>query len=429
MSMRARTTIAVRDVALVALGALAVTLAVYWPALGYYLANDDFGWLANGRDFSWTRLVSMTGRDHFYRPLVEIYFASLLRVCGMNAACLHGFSLLLHAINIFLVWRLARAWIPGPAAPVLAALVFAVMPVHSEPVMWVAAVTELLPTLFSLATVLAFLKFLRGGGPPAYVGSIVAFVCALAVHESTVMVVPILMLCAAMERPGRTRESAVLFVPFLALLAGYLWIEYLINMKSYLIREGHYRFGLHAIPNIAQYLVLFYVGRRGLSWLVLNCAALVAALIFGRRDIRFAAAWILLTLLPFSFFTWGVSLRYAYLPAVGFALLVAAVLRLAYEWMHPRWRRTAASVVTIVAVAFVLRFAAFARKSVVEYAVPGTAYARYLSDIRRLHPQPARDATITVPAPRDRWIEPPYIEEMLRLEYGNPGLKVVFEEP
>jgi hypothetical protein len=425
--MRAGTTVAGREVALVALGALAVTLAVYWPALGYYLNNDDFGWLANGRDFSWARLVSMAGRDHFYRPLVEMYFASLLRTCGMNAVCLHAFSLLLHAINVFLVWMLARAWIPGRAAPVLAALVFAVMPVHSEPVMWVAAVTELLPTLFSLATVLAFLAFLRGGGPAAYVGSVAALVCALGVHESTVMVVPILMLCTVMERPGRTRDSAVLFVPFLALLAGYLWLEYLINMKSYLIREGHYRFGLHAIPNIAQYFVLFYVGRRGLPWLVLNCAALVTALVVGRRDIRFAAAWILLTLLPFSFFTWGVSLRYAYLPAVGFALLVAGALRLAYEWMYPRWYRAAAWVVTLVAVVMVLRFTAFARKSVVEYAVPGTAYARYLSDIRRLHPQPAQDATITVPAPRDRWIEPQYIEEMLRLEYGNPGLRVVIE--
>jgi hypothetical protein len=293
--------------------------------------------------------------------------------------------------------------------------------------MWVAAVTELLPTLFSLATVLAFLAFLRGGGPVAYAGTIVAFACALGVHESTVMVVPLLMLCTAMERPGRARDSAVLFVPFLALLVGYLWIEYLINMKSYLIREGHYRFGLHAIPNIAQYFVLFYVGRRGLPWLVLNCAVLLAALIFGRRDIRFAAAWIFLTLLPFSFFTWGVSLRYAYLPAVGFALLVAGALRLAYEWMLPRWHRAAAWAVTIVAVAVVVRFASFARKSVVEYAVPGTAYAHYLSEIKRLHPRPEWGATIAVPAPRDRWIEPMYIEEMLRLEYGNPGLKVVLE--
>jgi hypothetical protein len=115
------------------------------------------------------------------------------------------------------------------------------------------------------------------------------------------------------------------------------------------------------------------------------------------------------------------------LPAVGFALLVAGALRLAYEWMHPRGHRAAAWGVTVVAVAMVLRFTAFARKSVVEYAVPGTAYARYLSDIRRLHPQPAQDATIAVPVPRDRWIEPQYIEEMLRLEYGNPGLRVRFE--
>jgi hypothetical protein len=411
-----------------ALGAIAITFAVYWPALGYYLVNDDFGWLANGRDFSWLRLVSMAGRDHFYRPVVEIYFGSLFRLCGMNTVCLHAFSLLLHATNVFLVWLLGRAWVPGRAAPILAAVIFAVLPGHGEAVMWVAAVTELLPTLFSLATVLSFLAYLRGAGRPAYIGSVVAFACALGVHESTVMLVPILMLCTLMERRQRARESAVLFLPFVVLLAGYLWIEYIINMKSYLIREGHYRFGLHAIPNIAQYLVLFYIGRRGLFWLVLNCVGLIAALVFGRRDIRFAAAWIILMLLPFSFFTWGVSFRYAYLPAVGFALLVAGLVQLLHESLYLRWRAAATWMLAVIATAGVLRFAVFTHKGVVGYADLGTAYARYLSEVRARYPQLARDATVIVPAPHDRWIDRRYIEELLRLEYDNPGLRVRFED-
>ena len=137
----------------------------------------------------------------------------------------------------------------GRAALVLAALVFAVMPVHSSRRVG-GGVTELLPTLPSLATVLAFPSSPCGGGP-RQVGSIVAFVCALGVHESTVMVVPILMLCTALERPGRTRESAVLFVPFLALLAGYLWLEYLINMKSYLIRRATTGLGCMRFPHRA----------------------------------------------------------------------------------------------------------------------------------------------------------------------------------
>ena len=36
----------------------------------------------------------------------------------------------------------------------------------------------------------------------------------------------------------------------------------------------------------------------------------------------FATAWLLLAILPFSFFTWGNTSRYAYMPAVGMALLI-----------------------------------------------------------------------------------------------------------
>jgi hypothetical protein len=36
-------------VALVSLGAALITLAMYRPALRYYLVNDDFHWLAGAR--------------------------------------------------------------------------------------------------------------------------------------------------------------------------------------------------------------------------------------------------------------------------------------------------------------------------------------------------------------------------------------------
>lgn len=420
-----------REAALVALGAAVLTAAIYGPALRYYLVNDDFHWLAGARDFTWKRLFTIEGRDHFYRPLVDLYFAAAFRTCGIDAVCLHALNLVLHTVNVVLVWMLARA--PslsrgGRAAPLLAALLFAVQPSHTEAVMWVAAVTELLPTMFFLATVLVFLEFLRGRGRAAYVASVVTFAAALAVHESAAMLLPLLWVCARMEGAGRARATAALFAPFAVLLAGYLWVEYDINSRSYLIRDGHYALGLHALPNMARYLVLFYVGRRDVVSLVLSAVGLAAALVLGRGGIRFAAVWIAMTLLPFAFFTWGVSFRYAYLPAVGFALLLAALLSAMHESLRKRWPAPATWAVAAIAAGVVFRFAVFAQKSVVGYEPLGTAYERYLDRARDLYPELPASRVLVLPDPRNPLVERVYVKEMLRLEYRAPTLEVTFRD-
>jgi hypothetical protein len=205
-------------------------------------------------------------------------------------------------------------------------------------------------------------------------------------------------------------------------------VEYDINSRSYLIRDGHYALGLHALPNMARYLVLFYVGRRDIVSLVLSAIGLAAALVLGRGGIRFAAVWIVMTLLPFSFFTWGVSFRYAYLPAVGFALLLAALLSALHGWLRGRRPALARWAVAVIAVLVVSRFTVFARKSVIGYEPLGTAYERYLDRVRKAYPALPPSRVLVVPQPRDPLVERVYVKEMLRLEYGVPNLEVTFRD-
>ena len=94
------------------------------------------------------------------------------------------------------------------------------------------------------------------------------------------------------------------------------------NSRSYLVEEGHYRFGLHAIPNLLGYVVTLYAGKRNLQSFVIVALALAALLLKGTPRVIFATAWLVLVLVPFSFFTWSNTSRYAYMPAVGMALLI-----------------------------------------------------------------------------------------------------------
>ena len=81
-------------------------LYVTYGTLGAYLARDDFQWLNDARDLGVMRSFIVTGRAHFYRPVVELWWDATFRVCGTSPVCYHSFELLLHVINSVLVLHL-----------------------------------------------------------------------------------------------------------------------------------------------------------------------------------------------------------------------------------------------------------------------------------------------------------------------------------
>src|SRR5579871_3783873 len=152
---------------------LAVILCYANMLTNSFVYDDDQQILQNPYIKSWHYLpqifgstvwsfVGQAGASNYYRPLMTFSFLVMWTLFGAVPFGFHLLSLALHAavvllgfyagIRLFADWRLA--W--------MAALLFAVHPVHTEAVDWISAYPDLQVALFFLA---AFLWYARPGKP------------------------------------------------------------------------------------------------------------------------------------------------------------------------------------------------------------------------------------------------------------------------
>jgi hypothetical protein len=116
-----------------------------------------------------------------------------IELYGLDAAGFHATDVLLHALNVVLVFRLlvraiGRTW-PGA----LVAALFAAHPLHVEAVVWVAQRKELLGALFGLFAIDAYTSWTRRGGGWRYAR--IAVWMALALRAKPMWVsLPVLLL-------------------------------------------------------------------------------------------------------------------------------------------------------------------------------------------------------------------------------------------
>ncbi|HOW90547.1 MAG TPA: hypothetical protein PL037_09700, partial [Elusimicrobiales bacterium] len=213
-----------------------MTALAYLPALrdGGYIWDDKahvsgchFLENAAGLRAIWTRIGSRNGGTQQYYPLTYTSFWAEYRLWGPDPAGYHLTNVLLHGLNAALVWLiLLRLRVPGA---LLAALIFALHPVHVESVAWITQRKNVLSGFFYLLSLRCFLKFFgveenegrtsAGTGaasPGLYAAGSVLFVCALA-SKSVTATLPAAVLLALWWKRGRIAWKELLLVsPLLA---------------------------------------------------------------------------------------------------------------------------------------------------------------------------------------------------------------------
>lgn len=128
------------------------------------LAND-FVWddrlqiLGNAQLASLSTALGYFGRLEglYYRPLVFVGFAAETAIAGKSAVLFHLTNVALHAANAVLVFALAERTGVTRMAAFFGAAAFAVHPLQSEAVAYIAGRTDLLMTAASLVACLAVL--------------------------------------------------------------------------------------------------------------------------------------------------------------------------------------------------------------------------------------------------------------------------------
>lgn len=285
-----------------------------------------------------------------YIPLTYISFGIDHLLWGLSPSMFHLHNLVLHGLNALLVACLLRRISPRAAgrmpAPIIifGALVFAVHPLNTEAVVWIAARKDLLTTFWGLAATLLFLSDRRGMRIPA----LGCFLFALLSKVSMAPLPVVLFLLSMIDRAD-LRLAWKKTVPFFALSAVFLVVAF-IGKSDVIGSDPVQRLFL------APYAMAAVIGRMivpinlsvfhqppALSAQVIVIAAIVPALLILAWMLRrraplaaFGFLWMLAFLALPSFnvqtdaqaagATFAAD-RYAYLPMVGLLISIAGIAK------------------------------------------------------------------------------------------------------
>ena len=414
-----------RWAALIGVAAVAAGLYVAGGVPGAYLAEDDFFWLAVGDSMNATPRLPLPTGQHFYRPVVDVWFAGLMFGCGFDSTCYHWANLGVHVANVALVFLLVASLVRGVALPLLATLMFATQPSYTQAVAWISAISQVGSAFFFLLSLLAQAASWQVKGSAQRVGleitAVISFLLAAWTHESALtlpLVSWVMWRSFARDRPVHRPIIAgmalVTLAVVLSTVAG--------NHQNGVI-ANQYGLGWHVVEHALHYMVGFYVGPPEMSGYV-ACIIGVAVLLAAGRASRFGGLWMLVTMGPFLAFTWGNVSRYAYLPAIGFSIGVAAVIVAALERIgrSSERRRTVAAVAFAVVLVFVgVRFGRFTVASV-------RSQVRWMEEWRTAAQQIRRDArnsggTVEVSVPDTISRFPFFVPSVVQWEYRNYSLR------
>src|SRR5271166_4357296 len=191
----------------VPLAVCALALAVYSRSLFCGFVRDDVPQIVNNPQVqSWqylsqiltSRLWNHMARSSalFYRPLFSLWMLVIDTLGGLAPWFWHLSSILLHVACTYLVYRLSRRLIGSEVGAGLAALFFAVHPIHVDAVTWVSASNELLFTVLLLGAMLVLLLPQESGDRWPILLSAVLYFTNLFAKETGVTLIVILFAMA-----------------------------------------------------------------------------------------------------------------------------------------------------------------------------------------------------------------------------------------
>jgi tetratricopeptide (TPR) repeat protein len=311
----------------------------------------------------WSFMGDFRGSSNYYRPVMSSGYLFCYQLFGPNAWGFHLANLLANVGVVLLVFLVTLKMFRSRTVALATACIFALHPIHSEAVDWIAAVTELELALFYLLTFWFFLASARAAGKcsaPLQTAMAGSFVLALLSKEQALT----LPLLATMyehffreDRGETTRAQKFRRYGALWLLAAvYLVIRarYLGGFAPSLYRPelGTEDIVISALAFFGRYcwklvwpaeLCAYYVFPTNVAalfpWALSGVVALAicvlgfAVLRKSNRQAAFGIVWLLATLAPVLNVRWMASNpfaeRYLYLGSVGFCWIVG--------WGGVRW--------------------------------------------------------------------------------------------
>jgi len=287
-----------------------------------------------------------------YHPLTTLSYMLEYRFFGAHAKGYHSVNLLLHLLNMLLVYLLAFRLTGRHNPAVFASLLFAVHPMHVESVAWISERKDVLYAFFYLSSALLYLKYVQGNKPlRMLLICLLLFACSL-LSKSMAVTFPLLMLLIDFYC-GRKMDmkSVIEKIPFFLLSVLMAYVAIRAQQSGHSIGEISGRFGVGEHLLIVCYALFFYIThlfvplglsamhyypQGALPWYYFAAPLILAGIVFivykskgeKRRLLLYASLFFLISMLPvLQIIPVGNAFaaeRYTYLSYTGFFILAGA---------------------------------------------------------------------------------------------------------
>ena len=201
-----------------------ITFIAFLPALqcGFTNWDDDTHVVDNLaiRAISFHNLSQVfTSSIGYYQPLPMLTFMAEYRLFGLNPHAFHCTSVLLHCLNVLLVFALIYALSGKYSTGLLVSLLFAVHPLRVESVAWIAERKDLLSSFFYLLSLIFYVTYSRGNRRKYFYGSILSLVFSLLSKPMAVSQPFVLLLIDYVRNKKLDKKLLLEKIPFLTIAA------------------------------------------------------------------------------------------------------------------------------------------------------------------------------------------------------------------
>ena len=302
----------------------------------------------------------------YYRPLFIVWSMLNYAAVGLRPWGWHLGAVLMHIATVLAVFWLVRKLGLEYWTAALAALIFALHPIHIECVAWISAVSDSMVTMLAALSFVAFLnaREVNGKHEAGWKALALALFASALLTKEIVLTFPLLIgLYEWLYPTGKSVAPAQRLcsalsaaLPYVALTVGYLFLrKFTLHQVTGTVDRTHtFADMLFSLP----YVVVFYlrqlvlpIGLTGLYYTpyatskslehllpsVLLLAAIAGLICYWARKksdkvVMLAGIWMVICLAPALYlrgFADGdfVRDRYIYLGSVGFAILLAKLIQ------------------------------------------------------------------------------------------------------
>ena len=329
--------------------------------LNHFIGQWSFIWRSFVNDSWWFRNPAKLPQSAYYRPLQDAWFALNYHAFSMNPVGWHLTMIALELVVVWLVFRIAEELTHDFTSALVAAAIFAAMPVHVQAIAWPSAIPLPLSAVFELGALLIVVE--RKQTIARSVGASLLYALALLSHESAI-VLPLIVAAywfwcgAPSDSKARERVGAALAMSAPFFLVAILYLCARFAVLGFITRPNignhmtPYSIALTIFEVLGQYLLLLVIPWRA------DPAHMVVPLVSAREPVFYMtmlglsaillAAWTILAqrrrvpLYGFCFFWMFVALapvlnlgvlspvelvadRYLYMPSAAWCIALGAL--------------------------------------------------------------------------------------------------------